>query len=235
MNLFFKRTLTTQTMIFGDAIMISRFIFIFVLKNPSAFQDDFWSLFGNIWALSFCWIGQIVSEAMLGCENTNVNICSGKNILISEECQHFTRNDRFNGTIVCFSVILHIFVLVKIQIFKLDEPEALHSLQKAKISWRNFRESNLFPSLIQNTINSMVFISMAVAPHIMKKFTFSENQDYFYDIFTRLVRIPLTTLVLLTNYFFFNQNMFRQIFKEFRNCLRKLAPAFVTPIDVNCC
>ena len=221
-------------MIFGDAIMISRFIFIFVLKNPSAFQDDFWSLFGNIWALSFCWIGQIVSEAMLGCDNTNVNICSGKNIYISEECQHFTRNDRFNGIIAGFSVILHIFVLVKIKIFKLAEPEPHHPLQKAKISWRNFRESNFFASLIQNTINSMVIISMGTTPHIMKKFVFSEDQDYFYDIFTRLVRIPLTTLLLLTNYFYFNKNMFNQILREFRNWLHTLLPTFLTQIEVNC-
>ena len=176
-------------MIFGDAIMVSRFIFIFILKNPSAFQDDFWSLFGNIWLLSFCWIGQMVSEVMLGCENINVNICSGKNITISDDCKLVTRNDRFNGTIAIFSIVLHIFVLLKIQIFKLKEPDQDHILKKTKLSWRNFRESNFFSSLIQNTTNSMVFIFMSIAPHIMKKLTFDDNKDYLYDIFTDLFRL----------------------------------------------
>ena len=136
-------------MIFGDAIMISRFIFIFVLKNPSAFQDDFWSLFGNIWSLSFCWIGQVVSEVMLGCENINVNICSGKNITISEECLLVTRNDRFNGTIAICSIILHIFVLVKIQIFKFKEPDQHQTLKKKKYHGVIFESQIFFPVLFK--------------------------------------------------------------------------------------
>ena len=216
-------------MIFGDAIMISRFIFIFVLKNPSAFQDDFWSLFGNIWLLSFCWIGQMVSEVMLGCENINVNICCGKNITISEECLLVTRNDRFNGTIAICSIILHIFVLVKIQIFKFKEPDQHQALKKNKVSWRNFRESNFFSSLIQNTTNSMVFIFMSIAPHIMKKLTFDDTQDYMYDIFTRLVRIPLTVLLLHANYFYYNKPMFNKIMRAFFDWLNQIRHERVPP------
>ena len=206
-------------MIFGDAITISRFIFIFVLKNPSAFQDDFWCLFGNIWVLSFCWIGQIVSEVMLGCENINVNICSGKNIKISEECMLILRNDIFNGTIASCSIILHVFVLVKIQIFKLKEPDPHHISPKAKISWQNFRESNFFSNLIHSTTNSVLYIFMATAPHIMKKLTFDENKDYYYDIFTRLVRIPLTVLLVHANYIYHNKAMFNRIVRAFCDSL----------------
>jgi hypothetical protein len=37
-NYFLKLALTTQVMLFLDCIMLTRYIFIFCLKNPAAFQ-----------------------------------------------------------------------------------------------------------------------------------------------------------------------------------------------------
>ena len=163
-------------MLFLDSIMLSRFVFIFVLRNPTAFQDDFWSLFGNIWILAFCWIGQTVSEIMLGCGNLNTNICAGKNLSISRECLQASRNDRFNFIIACLTVFIHVYVLIRIQIFKLSKKADQHNMsQKTKISLRNFRDTNLFLSLIQNTIKWVLIIYVAVAPSIIKKFTIDNN------------------------------------------------------------
>ena len=215
-NLFLKRTLTAQFMMFMDAIMISRFMFIFVLRNPSAFQDDFWSLFGNIWILSFCCIGQIVSELMLGCENLNTNICSGKYIYISSDCLKVTRNDRFNGSIALFTLIVHVFVNIKIQIFKWKRPADQHQIsQRTKLSWRNFRESKFFSNVIMTTINSILAKSIAILPAILKKLTFDENHDNLYDVLNRLVRIPLTLLLVIANAFFFHRDLLDQILKLF--------------------
>ena len=225
LNIFLKRTMTTQAMLFLDSIMLSRFIFIFVLRNPSAFQDDFWSLFGNIWLLAFSWIGQIVSEIMLGCENLNTNICSGKNIKIPKECLPATRNDRFNGIIACFTLVIHFFVLIRIQIFKRSKQANQHELsKKTKISLRNFRDSNLFLSLVQNTIKCILIIYVAVAPAIIKKFTIDNNHENLYDILNRLVRTPLFMLLLMINYYFFNRAVSNTIFRAFfdwTNLLKK--------------
>ena len=201
-------------MMFMDAIMISRFMFIFVLRNPSAFQDDFWSLFGNIWILSFCCLGQIVSELMLGCENLNTNICVGKNIFIPSECLKVTRNDRFNGSIAFFTLIVHVFVNIKIQIFKWKRPADQHQIsQKTRISWRNFLESKFLTNVIMTTLNSILLKSMAILPGIIKKLTFDENHDNLYDVLNRLVRIPLTMLLVIANVFFFHRDLFDNILK----------------------
>ena len=215
--------MTTQAMIFLDGIMISRFMFIFVLRNPSAFQDDFWSLFGNIWILAFCWLGQIVSEVILGCNNLNTNICSGKNILISKECLQVTRNDFFNGIIAFFTILIHIFVLIKIQIFKWNNPAEQHPISlKTRISWRNFQDSNFVSSLIQTTINCILFITSAVAPSIIKKLTFDENKANLYDILNRLVRVPFLTLLLMANYCYFNRARSIRIFRAIVDWLIKI-------------
>ena len=222
-NLFLKRTIITQLMLFLDGIMISRFMFVFVYKNPSAFQDDFWSFFVNIWILSFSWIGQIVSEVFLGCNNLGTNICSGKNIFISTECLQVTKNDLFNGIIAIFSILIHIFVLIKIQVFKWKNPaEQLHISPTTKISWRNFRESNFFSNFIQNTITSMLLISTAVGPGIIKMLTFHDNQANWFDILNRLVRVPLTLLLLIANYCYFHRSIFLKILQAVMDWLNKI-------------
>ena len=201
---------------FLDAIMISRFMFIFVLRNPSAFQDDFWSLFGNIWILSFCCIGQIVSELMLGCENLSTNICVGQNISIPSECLKVSRSDRFNGIIAFFTFSVHVFVNIKIQIFKWNGPADQHQISKKnQLSWRNIKESKFLTNVIVTTANSILLKFMAISPGIIKKFTFDENQDNVYDILNRLVRVPLTMLLILTNIFFFRRELLKSILKEF--------------------
>ena len=40
-----KKAIVTQVLLMLDAIIIGRYILIFWLKNPAAFNDDFWSRF----------------------------------------------------------------------------------------------------------------------------------------------------------------------------------------------
>lgn len=44
-----KNVAKTQVVLFFDAIVIVRFVFIFFLKNPGRVNDDFWSAFANVW------------------------------------------------------------------------------------------------------------------------------------------------------------------------------------------
>jgi hypothetical protein len=75
-NYFLKLTLTVQGLMFMNSIIISRYIFIFWLKNPAAFQDEFWSLLVNIWVVLFSFISQIVFDVMLGIDSIHIHICT---------------------------------------------------------------------------------------------------------------------------------------------------------------
>ncbi len=52
-NLLLRNAFFTQIVLFLDVIVISRYIFIFWMKNPLSFQDDFWHCFINIWIVTF--------------------------------------------------------------------------------------------------------------------------------------------------------------------------------------
>ena len=51
---------------------------MFHLRNPTALQDDFWSILINVWISAFSCISQIVYHFMPGREGIDIYICSGR-------------------------------------------------------------------------------------------------------------------------------------------------------------
>ena len=48
-----KNSVKTQTVLFFDAIIVTRYVFIFWLKNPGSVDDDFWCWFLSLWVIGF--------------------------------------------------------------------------------------------------------------------------------------------------------------------------------------
>lgn len=59
-------------------MILTRYIFIFWLKNPSAFNDDFWFLFVNIWTVGFTFISDFSHLYLPGRQRMEFYICTGK-------------------------------------------------------------------------------------------------------------------------------------------------------------
>ena len=66
MHFVFKNIFAVQMILLYDAITIMRYLFIFWLKNPFCFCDDFWTTYLNIWILSFSLISQITHAILPG-------------------------------------------------------------------------------------------------------------------------------------------------------------------------
>jgi hypothetical protein len=66
-------------MLFSDAIIVTKYVSIFLLKNPFGFQDEFWSFFVNIWIVSFSFIAQFVLDFLPGSRGIGFHLCSGLN------------------------------------------------------------------------------------------------------------------------------------------------------------
>ncbi len=73
-----RRTLTTIVFMFINAISLSRYFFIFWLKNPAIFNDDFWSRMVSLWIVGFCVLLQFICGFSLGTENVGFGSCTGK-------------------------------------------------------------------------------------------------------------------------------------------------------------
>ena len=65
-QLVIKNALAIQLLLTFDTMSILRYIFIFWLKNPYGFCDDFWTTYLNLWMFSFSLISQTVSVILPG-------------------------------------------------------------------------------------------------------------------------------------------------------------------------
>ena len=88
-----------------DAIIVVKYVFIFHLKNPTALQDDFWSLFINAWIWGFCFITQVGFSLAPGRDTLGYYICIGKiNLKMMEEPRKINYALNIAGNL---SVMLH--------------------------------------------------------------------------------------------------------------------------------
>ena len=52
-NYILRNMLVLLCLIYTDLILIIKYAFIFWMKNPANFQDDFWSFVINVWVVTF--------------------------------------------------------------------------------------------------------------------------------------------------------------------------------------
>jgi hypothetical protein len=54
-----RKAIIINCTILVTAMTLFRYVFIFWLKNPAAFEDDFWLIFVNAWSMTFSFLSQL--------------------------------------------------------------------------------------------------------------------------------------------------------------------------------
>ena len=112
-----KNIIGIQLLLFFSAISVFRYLFIFCLKNPSCFDNDFWTVYLNVWVTSFSVISQILHSLLPGRQPMNFYICSG--IYPDTNDVTLVKMNHVLIWIQALSVLIHIVVRLKIFVFKL--------------------------------------------------------------------------------------------------------------------
>ena len=110
----FRNIIKTDTLLFFDALVISKYVLIFCLKNPISVNEEFWS----------CFIGLIV--VLFSCIfNFGLLVLPQKHSLYYYACadinpevdQHLKKN--FSAQIeVALCLIIHVAIIIRIKVFK---------------------------------------------------------------------------------------------------------------------
>ena len=217
-NYFFKLALTTQGMLFLDCIMITRYIFIFWLKNPGAFKDEFWSLYVNIWVVFFSWISQIIFDVMLGTDTYHIHICTGVTPPPVNESSNLKKNLSFNNVLRLFTLLIHIIVLVRIQIYKFKESNQNAPGNKSTFTKLVNIERHSLADLTANLITVCCIIIAGVAQlqiNFVEIEDFNRYPHYLYEYYYRLIRPPLTAHMVVTMYYVRHHVMRQTLVREF--------------------
>ncbi len=101
-------------MIFYDAIAIARYVYIFCLKNPAAFDDEFWGRFGSIWICLFTMLLTMIIFFLAECKNLGYFLCIGK--MTNQPLEAFT--SRGMNIILATSIVIHLVTRLRIFIYK---------------------------------------------------------------------------------------------------------------------
>ena len=116
--LFFQMirfTIKSNFLTFLNAIAISKYIFIFWMKNPGSLEDDFWNLFLSLWTVGFSFILNLTRffhpppTFIFGNLCPNVNPADEKKIDYNKNIQ----------VEVLLCLLIHITIYTRIQIFKI--------------------------------------------------------------------------------------------------------------------
>jgi len=79
LHLMNKNVLNIQTLLFSDGVTVAHYFYIFSLKDPVRFKDDFWHILINIWVISFAFLTQSVYVYLPGHQPISFYLCTGTN------------------------------------------------------------------------------------------------------------------------------------------------------------
>ena len=117
LQLIVKNSIGSQFVLILTATIVMRYICIFLLNNPTGFQDDFWSLFLNIWIVAFSFITQFVFVYMPGRQTNQYYICLGKSP--PENLYNLPPKTNFPLLIILLlGSVVHVLISIKIFLFK---------------------------------------------------------------------------------------------------------------------
>ena len=219
-NFFLKLTFTLQGLLFLDGCILIRYISIFWLKNPAAFQDEFWSFFINIWVVAGSWLAHFVFELFLRCENMHVNICTGFERSENNSCFKHSQYINLNMVFAYTSISIHAIIYIRIQIYKLGTCTVYQVFSQSKQFWVNYLEEHSLLDLTTNFLTAIVTVTAMFAPQIIRLIflnDFYTQPHYLNEYFYTMIRPPTTVFLLTVIYYLRNRRMTISVWREVKD------------------
>ena len=104
----YRNSLTNQALLYLDSIAIIRYLFIFWLKNPGAFQSEFWYAFIRRWIIAASFISNFAWSFKAKRLTINFYICSGL-----DPTEDFKQPDDTFPLLLPATLIIYIFVFAR--------------------------------------------------------------------------------------------------------------------------
>ncbi len=126
-----------------DAIIIVKYVFVFHIKNPTTIQDDFWTIFINLWIFIFDLIVLIVYAVWPGRNTSTIILCIGK--ISVEHLKQDLKRIYVIMLIGYFSAFLHIGFWISSKLLKYYNAKKYNEFKTFENKWANvLRKENMF-------------------------------------------------------------------------------------------
>ena len=164
-DIVIRNVFVMQGLMYLDAIIIARYVFLFHVKNPTALQDDFWRLFLNCWTLGVGIINQVIYFLMPGKNPQNYYMClghyptkySGKIVKINSAINY----------LLLFSFAVHVIAGIRIKVHRHKEAQK-DQVQAITASTSN-DNINMMMNLTTNLVSLLLLVISSVGPSMVNK------------------------------------------------------------------
>ena len=202
-----------------DAIIIVRYIFVFKLKNPAAFHDDFWFVFATVWIHSFSVLTN-GSWYYFGMDQQPFSyyMCTGRNPF---ELLPTQKSSKVYGVVETASALLNIVLYTKIFLFK---RKARRVLPVANNGLTTTTTHNVFElekhSLATIASNTIVILIYGISAIVVRKMNATKLEDVdsasFQALtFYRSLIAPILLMMLIILSCIMNKSYIRAVAQEF--------------------
>ena len=214
LHLLLRNYLSDSVEIIFNSISISRFVYIFCLNNPAAFQDDFWFRFSS---LAIHLFSQLFWST-LHLINTNqpviYYICTGED---SEEA--IKHPFKGYGITDVISIILNVFIYIKIYFYKQKLRQQSHpqlssskTLSLLEIEKENL--ANFFFVVFSLTFLITTTITVSKLNSVHSK-DFNLFPNYLFAYYRSLI-FPSFSILFFIIWFYAKKNLRDQVFGQFK-------------------
>ena len=220
LHLVIKNAIIAKLLFLQTGLIVIRYAWIFWLKNPFAFKDDFWCCFINIWSNIFSVWPHFAFVFLPGQHPVGYYICIGHDPLENEEMP--SKYNYIHYAIGNFSLVAHFLISIRIFLYK----------NKVKPNNEPRVHNNIMAKAFENsTLSGFTTLSSGLALMVIFGFIFSKysamepkhyNQfpDYLIAYWVQLVNAPLTLLMILILCFAKNGQMRTIMLRETKEFLR---------------
>jgi hypothetical protein len=164
-DIVFRNTFTMQGLLYLDAIIIVRYVFLFHLKNPTALKDGFWRLFLNIWTSGISLTTQIIYAFQEGKNPQNYFLCLG--YYPTKLAGQTVKANTSMNYMLLFSFLAHVIAGIRIKLHRRKEHQK--DLVQALTVETSPGNKNMMMNFTTNLISLLLLIVSSAGPAVVNK------------------------------------------------------------------
>ena len=212
-----RRALITKMFLIINAVTITRYIFIFWLKNPGAFNDEFWMRFINIWTSVFCLMISFIQAFFPNQKLPLYNLCIGYH----PDSQSATSSTNMCIEISTIVLQLGLFVKIKVQKWQICHKSQNHPQSHKMVELAAIETSSLinFSQTIVLVMVNVFFVFFIFIGILVQPCFLISRPDAFFVPSSLLLLPSLVSLLITGSLLILNPAIVKVIFRELKTNL----------------
>lgn len=201
----------SQVFVYFDCISVIKYLFIFHLKNPAAFQDGFWIIFLNIWIKGFCLLFNLAWFITVDHQIISFYICSGQ-----DPTEDMKKPLKIYHVLEITSLLVQLVICIRIKYYKFQMKHKVQNEDLKHIFVAQMSKDSLV-NLTTSLINILAIVALRYCTSKLDSMNYAqiiENRDLI--LFTYLIFPPLFAYVVIVMLYARHSKLRKSVWNELK-------------------